>query len=313
LAELDTDKLNATADSSRAKLVAAKAKVADAEATVAEKERDLARKKTLEEKHYTSTQDLDLAQASYDRAVAALASAQADVGVAEADLRLKETDLAKACICSPINGVVLERNVDPGQFVATSLQAPVLFTIAEDLKQMELQVDVDEADVGKIKIGQEASFSVDAFPDRKFPATIRDVRFASEIIQGVVTYKAVLDIDNSELLLRPGMTATAEIKATEIADALLVPNAALRFTPPVSDTTEDQSFIRRIIPGPPRFRPASKREDTGSNRTVWVLRDDDPTPVEVVIGLSDGKRTEVRSGEIQVGEALIVDQTTSKP
>jgi HlyD family secretion protein len=313
LAELDTDKLNATVDSSRAKLLAAKANVADAEATVAEKERDLARKKTLEEKHYTSTQDLDLAQASYDRAVAALASAQADVGVAEADLRLKETDLAKACICSPINGVVLERNVDPGQFVATSLQAPVLFTIAEDLKQMELQVDVDEADVGKIKIGQEASFSVDAFPDRKFPATIRDVRFASEIIQGVVTYKAVLDIDNSELLLRPGMTATAEITTTEIADTLLVPNAALRFTPPTGDTVEDQSFLRRIIPGPPRFRPASRREDTGSNRTVWVLRDGDPTPVEVVIGLSDGKRTEVRGGEIQVGEALIVDQTTSKP
>jgi HlyD family secretion protein len=312
LAELDTDKLNATADSSRAKLLAAKAKVADAEATVAEKERDLARKKTLEERHYTSTQDLDLAQASYDRAVAALASAQADVGVAEADLRLKETDLAKACICSPINGVVLERNVDPGQFVATSLQAPVLFTIAEDLKQMELQVDVDEADVGKIKIGQEASFSVDAFPDRKFPATIRDVRFASEIIQGVVTYKAVLDIDNSELLLRPGMTATAEIKATEIADALLVPNAALRFTP-VSDTAENQSLLRRFIPGPPQFRPASQPEETGPNRTVWALRNGEPTPVKIVIGLSDGKRTQVQSGEVQVGQALIVDQTTSTP
>jgi HlyD family secretion protein len=313
LAELDTDKLQASLDSARAKLVAANAKVADAEATVVEKERDLARKKALEARHYTSTQDLDLAQAAYDRALATLASAKADVGVAEADLRLKETDLAKACICSPINGVVLERNVDPGQFVATSFQAPVLFTIAEDLRQMELQVDVDEADVGTIKIGQSASFSVDAFPDRKFPATIRDVRFASEIIQGVVTYKAVLDIDNSELLLRPGMTATAEIKATEITDALLVPNAALRFTPPVSDTAEDQSFLRRIIPGPPRFRPASQRQDTGANRTVWARRDGEPMPVKVVIGLSDGKRTQVLSGDIEVGQALIVDQTTSKP
>lgn len=313
LAELDTDKLQATVDSSRAKLVAAKAKVADAEATIVEKERDLARKKTLAEKQYTSTQDLDLAQAAYDRAVAALASVRADVGVAEADLKLNETNLGKACICSPINGVVLERNVDPGQIVASSFQAPVLFSIAEDLKQMELQVDVDEADVGKVRIGQNASFSVDAFPDRTFPATIRDVRFASEIIQGVVTYKAVLDIDNSELLLRPGMTATAEIKATEIADALLVPNAALRFTPPVSDTTENQSLLRRFIPGPPQFRPPSQPEETGSNRTVWVLRNGEPTPVKIVIGLSDGKRTQVQSGEIQVGQALIIDQTTSKP
>jgi HlyD family secretion protein len=312
LAELDTDKLQATVDSSRAKLVAAKAKVADAEATIVEKERDLTRKKALAEKHYTSTQDLDLAQASYDRAVAALASVRADVGVAEAELKLNETNLGKACICSPINGVVLERNVDPGQIVASSFQAPILFSIAEDLKQMELQVDVDEADVGKVGSGQNASFSVDAFPDRKFPATIRDVRFASEIIQGVVTYKAVLDIDNSELLLRPGMTATAEIKATEIADALLVPNAALRFTP-VSDTTGNQSLLRRFIPGPPQFRPPSQPEETGPNRTVWVLRNGDPTPVKVVIGLSDGKRTEVKGGEVQVGQALIVDQTTSTP
>jgi HlyD family secretion protein len=313
LAELDTDKLEATVESSRAKLAAAKAKVADAEATVVEKERDLARKKTLAEKQYTSTQDLDLAQAAYDRAVAALASTRADVGVAEAELKLNETNLGKACICSPINGVVLERNVDPGQFVATSLQAPVLFSIAEDLKQMELQVDVDEADVGTIKKGQRASFSVDAFPDRKFPATIRDVRFASEVIQGVVTYKAVLDIDNSELLLRPGMTATAEITTTEIADALLVPNAALRFTPPTSDTVEDQSFLRRIIPGPPRFRPASRRAETGPNRTIWVLRQGEPTPVEVSIGLSDGKRTRVVSGEIGAGHELIIDQIASKP
>jgi HlyD family secretion protein len=312
LAELDTDKLQATVDSSRAKLVAAKAKVADAEATAVEKERDLARKKSLAEKQYTSTQDLDLAQAAYDRAVANLASVRADVGVAEADLKLNETNLGKACICSPIKGVVLERNVDPGQIVASSFQAPVLFSIAEDLKQMELQVDVDEADVGKVRIGQNASFSVDAFPDRKFPATIRDVRFASETIQGVVTYKAVLDIDNSELLLRPGMTATAEIKATEIADALLVPNAALRFTP-VSDTAGNQSLLRRFIPGPPQFRPASQPEETGPNRTVWVLRNGDPTPVKVVIGLSDGKRTELPGGEVQVGQALIVDQTTSTP
>ena len=141
-------------------------------------------------------------------------------GVAEADLQLNESNLAKTKIASPISGVVLKRNVDPGQTVASSFQAPVLFSIAEDLRRMELQVDVDEADVGRVKVGQSATFGVDAFPDRKFPAKIRDIRFASETIQGVVTYKAVLDIDNSDLLLRPGMTATAEIKVHQIDEAI---------------------------------------------------------------------------------------------
>lgn len=310
LAELDTDKLAASVNSSRAKLAAAKAKVAEAEATVAEKERNLARKQTLADRQIASAQDLDLAQAEHDRAVASLASARADVDVAEAELQLNETELAKACICSPINGVVLTRNVDPGQTVASTLEAPVLFSIAEDLKQMELQLDVDEADVGQVEVGQTATFSVDAFPDRRFPATIRDVRFASETIQGVVTYKAVLDIDNSELLLRPGMTATAEIKVTEIQDAVLIPNTALRYTPTVTDTATRTSFLDRLLPRPPQFRAAAPREETGRDRTVWVLGDGEPTPVNVVIGSSDGRHTEVQSDDLQVGQALIVDETT---
>jgi HlyD family secretion protein len=313
LAELDTDKLEATVNSSRARLAAAKAKVVEAEATVGEKERDFARKKKLVPTQAVSVQELDQAQAAHERAIASLASTRADVGVAEAELRLNETNLAKACICSPINGVVLKRSVDPGQTVASSFQAPVLFSIAEDLKQMELQVDVDEADVGKVKVDQMATFSVDAFPDRHFPATIRDVRFASETIQGVVTYKAVLNIDNSELLLRPGMTATAEIKVTEIQDELLIPNASLRFTPMIADATTGQSFLRRLLPGPPRFRPSSHREETGRNRTVWTLHNGEPTQVSIEVGLSDGKRTEVQRGDLQVGQALIVDQMTKSP
>lgn len=312
LAELDTDKLKATLDSSRAKLETAKAKVTEAEATVIEKQRDLMRKRTLAQKQITSTHDLDVAQAAHDRSLASLSSARADVGVAEADLKLNETNLAKACICSPISGVVLKRNVDPGQTVASSLQAPVLFSIAEDLRQMELQVDVDEADVGKVLVGQRATFSVDAFADRRFPASIRDVRYASETIQGVVTYKAVLDIDNSELLLRPGMTATAEIRVLEIADVLLVPNAALRYQPPAESAPADQqSLLRRIMPGPPRFRPATQREEAGPNRTLWVLKSGQPAPVSVTIGATDGKHTEVRAGEIKAGETLILDRVAA--
>jgi HlyD family secretion protein len=311
LAELDTDKLKATVNSSRAKVQAANAKVQEAQATVIEKEHDVERKKRLAGTQAISAQELDQSQAAYDRAVAALASARADVDVAEADLKLNETNLSKAYIRSPINGVVLTRDVDPGQTVASSLQAPVLFTIAEDLKQMEVQVDVDEADVGKVKVGQNATFTVDAYPDRSFPATIRDVRFASETIQNVVTYKAILDIDNSELLLRPGMTATAQIKVTHIENALLVPNAALRYTPPANNASK-RSLISRLLPHPP-FRAASRQEDeTGRNRAVWVLRDGTPAQVNLEIGSSDGRFTEVRRGELQVGQAVIVDQTTSK-
>jgi HlyD family secretion protein len=313
LAELDTDKLNATVQSSRAKLAAARARVAEAQATVVEKERDLERKRMLAGKQVGSQHDLDVAQAAFDRAVAALASAEADVGAAAADLKLNETNLSKACICSPIDGVVLKRNVDPGQTVASSLQAPVLFSIAEDLRQMELQVDVDEADVGKVKPRQTATFSVDAFPERRFPAQIRDVRYASETIQGVVTYKAVLTIDNSELLLRPGMTATAEIRVMQVGGAVLIPNAALRYSPPASTSRSDQrSFLQRILPGRPPFREATKRDDTGDKRTVWILTNGTPVSVQVTIGVSDGRQTEVKSGDIAPGQIVVVDQIAAK-
>jgi HlyD family secretion protein len=313
LAELDTDKLRATVDSSRAKLVAAEAKLTEAEATVVEKERDLARKRELEGKKYTSTQDLDAAQAAYHRAVAVTASMRAEVGVADAQLKLDETNLSKAKIVSPINGVVLTRAVEPGQTVASSLQAPVLFSIAEDLKQMELQVDVDEADVGKVKEGQVATFTVDAYPDRRFPATIRELRFASETIQGVVTYKAVLTIDNAELLLRPGMTATAEIKVMDVADTILVPNAALRYSPPAPESADQRSFLERLLPGRPRFRTPSRPQEAGPDRTVWILDDGTPKALKVAIGASDGKHTEIRDGDIKPGQAVIIDSTTATP
>ena len=311
LAELDTDKLTATLNSSRAKLAVAEAKVVEIQATVRQTERDLGRHKSLLDTHAVSAREHDTALAAYERAIATLRSANADVDVAKADLELNDTNLSKASIRSPIKGVVLTRSVDPGQTVASTLQAPVLFSIAEDLKQMELQVDVDEADVGKVHVGQSATFGVDAFPDRKFPATIRDLRYASETIQGVVTYKAILNIDNSELLLRPGMTATAEIRVTEVKDALLVPNTALRYAPE-STTTDQRSLLERILPGRPNFRAASRREDTGADRTVWLLRERTPTPVAIAVGASDGRRTEVKSGDLAAGQAVIVDQNTVK-
>jgi HlyD family secretion protein len=307
VAELDTDKFMANLDSSRAKLNAAKASVATAEVTVGEMTREYARKKTLAAAKYVSPQDLETAKAIYDRAVAALISAKAEVGVAAADVTLNESNLNKTRILSPIDGIVLKRNVDPGQTVAASFQAPVLFTIAEDLRRMEVQVDVDEADVGKVQEGQLASFSVDAYPDRRFPAVIRELRYASETVQGVVTYKAVLTVENAEMLLRPGMTATAEIGVQDVTGALLVSSAALRFTPPAQPVAQSGGLLKRLMPGMPQFRPASQREAGGPSRAVWMLRDGVPVAVPVTVGASDGKRTEILQGEIGEGSAVIVD------
>ncbi|MEN8196170.1 MAG: efflux RND transporter periplasmic adaptor subunit, partial [Pseudomonadota bacterium] len=251
LAELDTDKLEAQVTRARATLTAAKARVKEAEAVLAEARRNFQRYRELARKNVVSEHEFDVAEATFGRAAAALESAAADVEVVEADLKLRETDLEKACICSPINGVVLRRNVDPGQTIAATLQAPVLFTLAENLAAMELRVDVDEADISLVEEGQAASFTVDAYPDRIFPARITKVRFAPDTTEGVVTYETYLAVDNSELLLRPGMTATAEITVKTIKAALLVPNEALRFVPPAPDTDEDTGLLGSILPHPP--------------------------------------------------------------
>jgi HlyD family secretion protein len=309
LAELDTDKLKATVENSRAKLEAAKAKEKVAEVTVWETEREYNRKSELSKRNISSIHDLEIAQALFRRAAASYESAKADVAVAEAELKLNETNLSKAYIVSPVNGIVLSRNVEPGQTVASSLQAPVLFSIAEDLTQMDVQVDVDEADVGKVKVGQSASFTVDAYPERTFPAKIRELYFASEVVQGVVTYKALLMVENSDLALRPGMTATAQISVQQVRDALLVPNAALRFSPPVEDASKEPGLLGRLLPGPPRFRTASQKEETGSSRKVWVLQEGSPIPIAVRVGASDGKRTEIVSGALKPDQAVIVDST----
>ena len=313
LAELDMDKLKATVENGRAKLEASKAKVADAAASIVERRALYERRRALSAKQAVSAEDLDLAKAAYDRAIAQHDSVAAEVKVAEADLRINEINLTKACICSPIDGVILTRNVDPGQIVASSLQAPVLFVIAEDLRRMELRVDVDEADVGKIKIGHKATFGVDAYPERKFPAEIKDIRYGSEVVQGVVTYKAILSIDNSDLLIRPGMTATAEIVVQQVNNALLVPNPALRFSPAATQARgQQQSFIQRLLPGRPTFRPPSKQEETGASRTVWISSNGGPTAVPIVTGATDGRRTEITRGDIAADQRIIVDTVVAK-
>jgi HlyD family secretion protein len=309
LARLDTDKLEANVELARASLTASQARMAEATATLNETRDNYERAVMLEKKQVTTLEGLLRAKAAYDRAQAALKSAEADIRVSEANLKINEANLAKACICSSIDGVVLERNVEVGQIVASSLQAPVLFTLAADLKNMELRVDIDEADIGKVKVGNQAVFTVEAYQGRTFPAMISELRFAPKTVDGVVTYEAILSIDNAELLLRPGMTATADIRVAEIKDTLAIPNAALRFAPPVE--TEDSNgtgllgMLFRNAPSRPPSTASQASED--GRRNIWVLRDGQAVAVDILPGETDGAMTEIRDGDIAEGDQVITD------
>jgi HlyD family secretion protein len=310
LAELDTDKLEAEVARARAALAASRARVKEAEASVIQAKNDFDRYSRLVEAKTASEQRFEEARATYDRAVASRESAQADVAVAEADLMLKEADLKKTCICAPIDGVVLSRDVEPGQTVAATLQAPVLFTLAENLTAMELQVDVDEADVGLVESGQSARFTVDAYPDRSFSATVTKVRFAPETTEGVVTYTTHLSVDNSELLLRPGMTATSEISVRHLKDALLIPNEALRFVPSEPEAQDEGGGLLRSILPRPTVRTTSRNPSeagSGNQRRIWVLTGGEPVAIPVTIGLSDGRMTAIEAGDLQPGQDVIID------
>jgi HlyD family secretion protein len=304
LAELDTVNLAAQVERNRASLAATRSRVAQAQATLNERSRVLERTTTLTARQFSSENALDVAKAEYERAVASLDSANADVSVAEAELKQSETNLAKAKIYSPIDGVVLRRSAEPGQTVAASFQAPILFTLADDLRLMELQVDVDEADIGKVREGQKATFTVEAYQGRRFPAEISSVRFASETVNGVVTYKAILRAANEDLALRPGMTVTAEIVVEEIAGAILIPNAALRWRPPEPPKARPGSGGFTLFRFPQRDQQVRVTEEGAGKRTIYVLSQGQPQATEVTTGSSNGRFTAVADG-LEEGVAVI--------
>jgi HlyD family secretion protein len=320
LARLDTSKLEAQALQSSSALEAARAKLLQAQATVQETEAQMARLsevRKLTEGKMPSQSEFDTQKAAQARARADEASAKASVAQAQATLDANRSDLDKAVVHSPINGVVLKRATEPGQTVAAMFQSPLLFTLAEDLAQMELQVDVDEADVGQVRAGQDATFTVDAYPDRLFPACTTQVRYGSQTVDGVVTYKAVLKVDNTSLTLRPGMTATALITVDSRKDALLIPNAALRFTPPKAPAEKKSGgtgILSSILPHPPGQESTPREETDGKakDQQVWSLRDGQLTAIAITKGLSDGKMTEVTSGAIEPGLELVTDMAAAK-
>lgn len=311
LATLDATKLRAMVATSEASLTGSDARILEAEANLREAAANYDVAKELNRRGATSKQNFIAAEAAYQRAQAALAVAKADRVLAQATLDTQRADLDKAVIRSPIRGVVLDRAVDAGQIVASSLSAPTLFTIAEDLSRMELRVDVDEADIGRVTIGNSATFTVDAYSGRVFPAQITSVRFAPESTEGVVTYKAILSLDNTDLLLRPGMTATATIIVSKIDTALQVPNAALRFVPP--QTTEEAQggggLLDLVLPSRPN---SSGSSSPSTARTVWILRDGEPTEVPVETGDTNGRFTVILSGEVAEGDLVIIDQAEAQ-
>jgi HlyD family secretion protein len=307
MARLDTSKLAASVANAEAQEASARARLMQAEATATEVAETLATQKELSERGIATRREMVSVEANDARARAALDMARADLTLVKANLALARADLDKAVIRSPIQGMVLNRKAEAGQIVGPGLNDPVLFVLAEDLARMELLANVDEADIGQVEVGQAAVFTVDAFDGLSFDATITQVRYASEVTDDVVTYKAVLAVENPDLRLRPGMTATATITVAEEQGALLVPNAALRWAPPrASGGQAGAAGLAGLILPSAASRMGSAAVGTG--RSIWVLRDGAPVEVAVEIGANDGRMSVVTGEGLAEGDAVITDQ-----
>ncbi|MFT7860338.1 MAG: efflux RND transporter periplasmic adaptor subunit [Sulfurimonas sp.] len=283
LAKIDTTKLESKVRNSKAALAVAKADLENTKVSLANAKTELDRANSLFKStggNYPSSKEMDAVKTTYELASASYSGKKALVIQAEANLQSNEDDLRKAVVRSPLEGVILDRSIDVGQSVVASMQVPVLFTIAEDLTKMELSVSVDEADIGQVKKGQSVTFTVDAYPKKTFSGVITKVQFNSEIVDGVVTYNALVAVDNSTLLLRPGMTATAQIKTQEFKNVLSIPNAALRYKP--KNTTQKNK-----------------------SEHVWILQNEKPKAVDVVLGESDGRYTIIKSGLSKDAQVII--------
>jgi HlyD family secretion protein len=325
IAKIDPALFQASVDQARANLAAAQGNLAKAKVQAVDARRQAERQKELAIRKLNAQADLDTALANADAADAQVAAIEGSVAQTRAALQSAEVNLAYTNIVSPTNGTVISRNVDVGQTVAASLSAPTIFVIAEDLAKMQVDTNVAEADVGRLKAGMAASFTVDAYPGEIFRGKIRQVRNAPQTVQNVVTYDAVIDVDNVELKLKPGMTANVTFVYAEKDDVLKLPNAALRFRPPPSmlgDAKGGAPGAKAPGAGGPTgtggagapgagggARPGAGggRPGDASGRSVWTLAGDKPAQVKVKTGISDGTFTEVVEGELKAGDVVITD------
>jgi HlyD family secretion protein len=350
IAKIDPQLFQAALEQAKANYAAAAGNVAKAEAQERDAGRQFERQKNLLDRKLIAQADYDTSEANLEVARGQTAAARGSLAQAKAALSQAQVNLSMTSILSPTDGTVISRSVDVGQTVAASLSAPTLFVIAKDLREMQVDTSVAEADVGRLSPGMPATFTVDAFPGERFKGKVRQIRNAPQTVQNVVTYDAVIDVDNPDLKLRPGMTANVTFVAAEKDDVLRVPNAAMRFRPapeifaalgmPAPAAARDSGARPRGTaapgaggPGPgsgspagggaPRgggaagsWRPhagAGRGDGPSDKRTVWVLRDGRPQVVPIRIGMSDGSTTEVAEGDLHEGDSLILDASTSEP
>ncbi len=302
LARLDTTKYQSAYDSAKASLQMSEAALESAQAQYYQSETTIKRYqklKTSSKGTLPIQSDWDREWANYLLTKAQIANAQAQIAQATHALKAAEYDLERTKIYSPINGTILVRNVDPGQTVAATFQTPVLFSIAKDLSKMELQISIDEADIGKIETGQKASFSVDAYPDTTFDTTIRQVRINSEVLESVVTYKAIMEVDNKELLLKPGMSVDADIVTKMLKDVFVVKRSALLFIP--------------VKPASQSFFGGERNEkiEVDPKPHVWILEKDLPKKVYVKVLGNNGPLSAIESSDLQEGQKIIINQETA--
>ncbi|HBU06009.1 MAG TPA: efflux RND transporter periplasmic adaptor subunit, partial [Nitrospiraceae bacterium] len=279
IAQIDPAIFEAQVEQARANLLSAKANLEKADASFIDAKRTMERNKALFSKDLIARSEVDTAETNYETSKAQINASKAQVAQSEASLKVAETNLRYTRIISPVNGIVVSRNVDVGQTVAASFQTPTLFTIAQDLTKMQINTNVDEADIGKIKMGQPVEFNVDAYPEIIFNGKVWQIRIAPITVQNVVTYDVVIKMDNPELKLKPGMTANVSILTAVKKDILKIPNAAMR------------------------FRPSDKNKVNAQQKGfgVWQLVNGEPNRIPVSAGISDGSFTEVISGDIREG------------
>lgn len=312
LAKIDTTKLDAQVESSKAALAIAKASLAESEVNEKNKKLIFDRTQSMfnnSNGKYPSKNELDMARFEYEASVSALDGAKARVLQSESNLKNDRENLQKASVRSSIDGIVLNREVEIGQTLAASMQAPKLFTLAKDLTNMDLVINIDEADVAGIKDGLDVTFSVDAYPSKEFRGKIKQVRLNPVTTNGVVTYEAVASVDNSELLLKPGMTANAKIVTKHLKEQLLIPSSALRFTPKTQNQTSKPTL------GAPSYRPQAsglkeKKSQDGVS-TVYILENNTPKAIKVRVLDSDSKQTSVSSDELRIDDEVIISQKST--
>ena len=312
IAKLDPEFYRAATEQARANYVAAQGNLARVEAQAVDARRQAERTQQLADRDLVAIADKDTALSNFAAAAAQVQASKGSVAQASAALRQAEVNLNYATVVSPIDGVVISRSVDVGQTVAASLRAPILFTIAEDLKKMQVDTNVAEADVGKLEPGMKAEFTVDAYPGQRFLGQVRQIRNAPQTVQSVVTYDAVIDVQNPDLKLKPGMTANVSFVYADKSNVLCVPNSALRFRPP-ADVSPSSTGANGAVQSQPSLRHRSPGQDSaehGDNRAVWVLRGDVSERRAVTVGLTDGSFSEISEGALRAGDLVIVATLT---